>query len=176
MNEYNIEDIYIYDTHEVVLKNIYYQNESDSYIQNLYFIFKEFKFCVIKDNEIIDIMTNEKIKSFTFNLSQREVFTLKINPIPLNYYIMEISNDFKLSKPILKQMSKLIFSNLEKEIGNLKYLLRAYSTYCDPKDITIKYYYNDNYCEYYDEYKEYKKQRVLTALYRNKNILGKNLM
>lgn len=176
MNEYNIEDIYIYDTHEVTFKDIYYQNESDSYIQNLYFIFKEFKFCVIKDNEIIDVMTNEKIKNFTFDLKQNEIFTLKINPIPLKYYIKETSNDFKLSKLILKQISKIIFSVLEEEIGNLKHQLRAYGTYYDPKDITIKDYYNDNYCEYYDEYKEYRKQRVLTALYRNKNISEKNLM
>ena len=166
-NVYNLDDLYIFELYEKVYDDEYYDENIDYYVKNTFFKLKDYVLCYLDDNKnIVDAIKNEEVKLFSNDLKDNDDFILCDIYRKLNYYVVDGSKDIDVSRKVLIDLWNIVRDNLH--IENINCLNELYyisapivdKGYYPSKDVMI--YYSDKE-EYFDEYKEYKKLRLLMS-------------
>lgn len=175
MKVYNMSDIYIFKVYEKKYENEYYDNYYDAYVTNTFFKLKEFCLGIIKEeNKIFDIINNKEIEILNVNMEDNQEFILIDEYLKLNKFIVEGSKDIDMSLKVISKVFKIINEDLviqERENFDKLYYFEyphLEKGYCSNKREML--YGTDK--EYYDEYKEYRKERLrMPKGVRNKIIM-----
>lgn len=154
------KDIKIYQVKEVIDKDIEYDDERCKHYLCIYSKVTDIKLGLKLDNMIIDLKT---MKEFNFVIDNLNIGDTFIDSKAL-YKFKDISNLKGNKEDIIRW-----FENFKKENYINKYInhvsKREYYVNRIPynlKDKVMVDYYNDHDDEYYyDEYKEYRKDRIL---------------
>ena len=175
-NVYNLSDLYIFELYEKAYDDEYYDEDINYYVKNTFFKLKDYCLCYIDDNKnIVDAITNEKVKMFSNDLKDKDNFIFCEVYRKLNYYVVDGSKDIDVSRKVLVDLWNIVSDNLNTENKNCLNDLYYVSVpiidkgYYPSKDAMI--YYSDK-DDYFDEYEEYKKLKLLMPKeVNNKNIL-----
>ena len=164
-NVYNLDDLYIFELYEKVYDDEYYDDETGYYVRNIFFTLKDYSLCYKNEDEkLVDAITNKELKLFSGNLKDKDNFIFCEVYRKLNYYVVDGSKDIDISRKVLIDLWNIVRDNLH--IENINCLNELYyipvpiveKGYYPSKDAMI--YYSDKE-EFFDEYKEYKKLRLL---------------
>ena len=162
---YNLDDLYIFELYEKAYDDEYYDENIDYYVRNTFFTLKDYCVCYKnEDDKIVDAITNKEVKVFFNDLKDKDNFIFCEVYRKLNYYVVGGSKDIDISRKVLIELWDIVRDNLH--IENINCLNELYyipvpiveKGYYPSKDAMI--YYSDKE-EYFDEYKEYKKLRLL---------------
>ena len=162
---YNLDNLYIFELYEKIYDDEYYDENIEYYVKNTFFKLKDYVLCYMDDNNnIVDAIKNEEIKIFSNILKDNDDFILCDIYRKLNYYVVDGSKDIDVSLKVLIDLWNIVKPNLR--IENIDSLKKLYyipipivdKGYYPRKDAMI--YYSDKE-EFFDEYKEYKKLRLL---------------
>ena len=162
---YNLADLYIFELYEKAYDDEYYDEDINYYVKNTFFKLKDYVLCYIDDNKnVVDAITKEKVVTFSNDLDDKDNFVFCDIYRKLNYYVVDGSKDIDVSRKVLIDLWNIVRDNLH--IENINCLNELYyipvpiveKGYYPSKDAMI--YYSDKE-EYFDEYKEYKKLRLL---------------
>ena len=172
---FNLDDLYIFEVYEKAYDDEYYDDSIDYYIKNTFFTLKDYCVCYIDDNKnVVDAITNKELKIFSNDLENKEEFIFSEIYRKINYYVVDGSNGIDVSRRVLLELWSIVKDNLQLENkGKYNQLLYMSVPIVDngyyPKKDTMIYYSEMNY---YDEYKEYRKELILTPNgVNNKNII-----
>ena len=157
---FDIDDIYIYKLYEI--EDLEYLNDDNNYFERLFSRIKDLRLGISFDDRIIDLMTGEDFNFITDELTIKDTYIIT-KPL------FKFSELFKCKdKKILSKKNILELFSYMRDDSNLdnyiNFIRENEFYYFDKgiKDINIKNYYNDHDAEYYyDEYKEYRKDRIL---------------
>lgn len=162
---YNLDDLYIFELYEKAYDDEYYDENIDYYVRNTFFTLKDYCVCYKnEDDKIVDAITNKEVKVFFNDLKDKDNFIFCEVYRKLNYYVVGGSKDIDISRKVLIELWNTIRDNLYIEnkdcLNQLLYIPIPIvdKGYYPSKDAMI--YYSDKE-EYFDEYKEYKKLRLL---------------
>ena len=162
---YNLDDLYIFELYEKMYDDEYYDENIDYYVKDTFCKLKDYVLCYIDDNNnMVDATKNEKVKVFSNILKDNDDFIFCDIYRKLNYYVVDGSKDIDVSLKVLIDLWNIVKPNLR--IENIDSLKKLYyisipivdKGYYPRKDAMI--YYSDKE-EFFDEYKEYKKLRLL---------------
>lgn len=156
---YNVKDIGIYEVYKLVWKEAFYDEYKDKYFLDSYYEIVDYRLGIVRDNTIIDIVTGKKYNFFNNELQVDDIFISNQEYRKFNYYFKK--KDVEMKKETILDMYQDIYASLFDE-NKLKVskLLQTVTDY-NIKDKTLQYYFNDNYDDYYDELKEYRKMSML---------------
>ena len=164
-NVYNVADLYIFELYEKAYDDEYYDENIDYYVKNAFFTLKDYSLCYKDEDErLVDAITNKELKLFSGNLKDKDNFIFCEVYRKLNYYVVGGSKDIDVSRKVLIDLWDIVRNNLYIENSNLINQLFYVAVpiidkgYYPSKDAMI--YYSDK-DDYFDEYKEYKKLRLL---------------
>ena len=157
---FDIDDIYIYKLYEI--EDLEYLNDDNNYFERLFSRIKDLRLGISFDDRIIDLMTGEDFNFITDELTIKDTYIIT-KPL------FKFSELFKCKdKKILSKKNILELFSYMRDDSNLdnyiNFIRENEFYYYDKilKDKNIINYYNDHDAEYYyDEYKEYRKDRIL---------------
>lgn len=162
---YNLDDLYIFELYEKAYDDEYYDEDINYYVKNTFFKLKDYVLCYIDDNKnVVDAITKEKVVTFSNDLDDKDNFVFCYIYRRLNYYVVNGSKDIDVSWKVLIDLWDIVKPNLHIEnIDNFKKLYYISipivdKGYYPSKDAMI---YHSDMTDYVDEYKEYKKLRLL---------------
>ena len=162
---YNLDDLYIFELYEKAYDDEYYDENIDYYVRNTFFTLKDYCVCYKnEDDKIVDAIKNKEVKVFFNDLKDKDNFIFCEVYRKLNYYVVGGSKDIDVSRKVLIDLWDIVRNNLHIEnincLNELYYITKKKKKkgYYPSKDAMI--YYSDKE-EYFDEYKEYKKLRLL---------------
>ena len=174
-NVYNLDDLYIFELYEKVYDDEYYDENIDYYVRNIFFTLKDYSLCYKdEDEKLVDAITNKELKLFSGNLKDKDNFIFCEVYRKLNYYVVDGSKDIDISRKVLIDLWNIVKENLHNEnsdiLNQLFYIAVPIMDkgYYPVNDAMI--YYSDKE-DYFDEYKEYKKLRLLMPRGNNNNII-----
>ena len=172
-NVYNLDDLYIFELYEKVYDDEYYDDETGYYVRNIFFTLKDYSLCYKNEDEkLVDAITNKEVKLFSGDLKDKDIFIFCEVYRKLNYYVVDGSKDIDISRKVLIDLWNIVKENLHNEnsdiLNQLFYLPIPIMDkgYYPVNDAMI--YYSDKE-DYFDEYKEYKKLRLLMPRGNNNN-------
>ncbi len=165
---YNLDDLYIFELYEKAYDDEYYDENIDYYVKNTFFILKDYCVCYKdEDEKLVDAITNKELKLFSGNLKDKDNFIFCEVYRKLNYYVVDGSKDIDISRKVLIDLWNIVKEN-SNLINQLFYVAVPIidKGYYPSKDAMI--YYSDK-DDYFDEYEEYKKLRLLMPRGSNNN-------
>lgn len=164
-NSYNLADLYIFELYKKVYDDEYYEEDINYYVKNTFFELKDYCVCYINDKKnVVNAITNDLVYMFSNVLKNDDIFIFGNIYRKLNYYVVDGSKDIDISKKVLIDLWNIVKNNLYIENINCLHELFYISVpivdkgYYPIKDAMM--YCSDNE-EYYNEYEEYKKLRLL---------------
>ncbi len=172
---YNLDDLYIFELYEKAYDDEYYDDATGYYVRNIFFTLKDYSLCYKdEDEKLVDAITNKELKLFSGNLKDKDNFIFCEVYRKLNYYVVDGSKDIDISRKVLIDLWNIVKENLHNEnsdiLNQLFYIAVPIMDkgYYPVNDAMI--YYSDKE-DYFDEYKEYKKLRLLMPRGNNNNII-----
>ena len=170
---YNLDDLYIFELYEKAYDDEYYDENIDYYVKNTFFTLKDYCVCYKnEDDKLVDAITNKEVKVFSNDLKDKDNFIFCEVYRKLNYYVVGGAKDIDVSRKVLIDLWDIVRNNLYIENSDILNQLFYVAVpiiekgYYPSKDAMI--YYSEMK-DYYNEYGEYKKLRLLIPRGNNNN-------
>ena len=173
VEKYNSLDIYIFKLYEKKYDNEYYDESIDLYVTDTYFKLKGFCLGIIKDQDkIFDIINRKEISLLNVNAKNNEEFALMDEYVKFNSFLVDDKKSEDMSILVISEIWKSVKKGLIiSERNNFDKLYYFQYPHLEKGYYPLNHslMYGNDYEEYVDEYKEYRKRRLLLSK-NNKSI------